>query len=99
MFSFSTSFLVFLASALLTETVEHEPVFEEAVPKFVQANPVVTSYQLAYNTVAAGGTATVTINGVPYFCWNENGTPKMQPVQSTCVNGQCGTSRTGWIRR
>lgn len=83
------SFLVLSASLLLVETTEHEPVFAEKPPVFQSKEVELTEYQKAYRQVELGGTATVTINGVPYFCWNQNGTPVMQPV---CVSGQCGAS-------
>jgi len=91
----------FAASAYAAEC---DPIFapREAQPVFVAP----TAYQIAYNTVLQGGTATVTLNGITYDCWNESGNPVMRArnglqlgfsigggngIQAgVCVGGNCG---------
>lgn len=54
---------------------ECPPAFGEAQPKFTTG---VSVWHTAYRQVELGGTAVVTVDGVTYDCWNENGTPVMR---------------------
>jgi len=85
-------------------SAECDPIFapREAQPVFVAPS----AYQVAYATVLQGGTATVTLNGITYDCWNEAGNPVMRARNSlqlgfsigggqglqagVCVGGNCG---------